>query len=86
MSIDNLLLSLEKIISELNKSGKIQSRSFFISHYDAIKASARGIPQDAIRELSTCRAMAQYADFTYKEEELLNSVVNNAIALIKSNP
>ncbi|QJQ53780.1 hypothetical protein EHW99_1073 [Erwinia amylovora] len=30
--------------------------------------------------------MAQYADFTYKEEELLNNVVNNAIALIKSNP
>ncbi|MCG8711032.1 hypothetical protein JHU04_004376 [Brenneria sp. 4F2] len=37
MNVNNLRLSLEKIITELNKNGKTQSASFFISRYEEIK-------------------------------------------------
>ncbi|MFY0403629.1 hypothetical protein V8Z79_03380 [Pantoea dispersa] len=84
MNIQDLLSSLEKLIAELKKTGKYQSALFFIDRYNSIKGNV--INYDAVKELSTCRAMAQYGDFTYKEEELLNGVVNNAIAVIKSNP
>ncbi len=84
MNIQDLLSSLEKLIAELNKTGKHQSAFFIIDRYNSIKGSV--INYDAVKELSTCRAMAQYDDFTYEDEELLNCVINNAIAVIKSNP
>lgn len=84
MSIPNLLSSLEELIAALNKNRKYQSALFFIACYDSIKGKM--INYDALKELSTCRVMAQYGDFTYKEEKLLSDVVDNAIAVIKINP
>ncbi|MDX5631090.1 MULTISPECIES: hypothetical protein [unclassified Brenneria] len=81
MNFNSLLLSLEKIITELNKNGKTQSASFFISRYEEIKMKGSHVSREVIKELSTCRAMSQYANFSIKEEKLLDNVVDDAIEL-----
>lgn len=78
-NINNLLFSLEKMISELNLSGKKESACFFFHHYDEIRKHGDKIPCETISELSSCRAMSQYANFSLTEEKLLDNVVANAL-------
>lgn len=87
--LDGLMKSLEKIISELNANGKVKSAIFFTIRYDEImkcgdKVSIETI--ETIETLSTCRVMSQYANFSQKEEMLLDEVVDNAIAVKKKVP
>ncbi|MGP3591500.1 hypothetical protein [Vagococcus sp. WN89Y] len=82
----SLLLALESIVSELKRSGNNESASFFLLRYDELKRHSDKIPQKIIEELTTCRAMSQYANFTLKEEELLDIVVDNAIAIKNTIP
>ncbi|MGH8780353.1 hypothetical protein [Paraburkholderia sp.] len=83
-----LLNSLDLLSPELRKTGKVESENFF--------AIRRGIVADrggeidkrkaAIKELTTCRAMAQHADFSVAEEALLENVVSDATACSASIP
>ena len=79
----NLLYSLEEITNELKKNGKYESASFFAIRHDKIKNYGEEKTQEIIKELSACRAMSQYANFSLNEEMLLDAVVNNAVALKK---
>lgn len=80
-NLDDLLSSLEMIINELNKGGKSRTAGFFSVCYNEIKDTEGELTNDAINKLSTCRAMAQYANFSLKEEMLLDMIVKNAIAV-----
>lgn len=81
ISLNNLINSLEKIISELSANGKSESALFFTIRYNEIVKNGDKVPFEIIEMLSTCRAMAQYANFSQKEEALLDDVVDNAIEI-----
>ncbi|MBK4786288.1 MAG: hypothetical protein FT714_20525 [Pantoea sp. Pent] len=85
-SLSNLIKSLEKIISELNANGKSQSAHFFTVRYAEIIKHGDKVPLEVIEMLSTCRAMSQYANFSQKEEMLLDNVVDNAIVVKNKMP
>lgn len=77
----DLTLLLDALIEALRVSGKADSASFF-----AVKSTALRMPDtcaEAIRDLSTCAAIAQYGDFTANEEQLLGRVVTAAIEIKK---
>lgn len=80
--MSELLKSLSEISAELRKTGKIDSAEFFSSRERIIgdAGSAPRAVKDAVQELATCRAMAQYADFSLTEERLLDVVVSQAAA------
>lgn len=82
--MSELLKSLSEISAELRKTGKIESAEFFSSRGKIIgnPGSAPRAVKDAIQELVTCRAMAQYADFSLTEEHLLEMVVTDATACL----
>jgi len=84
--LNNLIKALEKIISELNASGKVKSAAFFTIRYDEIMENGDEFSIETIETLSTCRAMTQYANFSQKEEMLLDDVVDNAIAVKNKVP
>ena len=84
--LNNLIKSLEKIISELNASGKFKSAIFFTIRYDEIMKYGDRVSSETIETLSTCRAMSQYANFSQKEEMLLDDVVDNAIVVKNKAP
>ncbi|MDF7647055.1 hypothetical protein F3J38_13655 [Pantoea sp. Acro-805] len=84
--LNNLIKSLEKIISELNASGKVKSAIFFTIRYDEIMKYGDKVSSETIEALSTCRAMSQYANFSQKEEMLLDDVVDNAIVVKNKAP
>lgn len=85
-SLNNLIESLKKIISELNANGKSESALFFTVRYDEIIKYGDKVPLEVIETLSTCRAMSQYASFSQKEEMLLDDVVDNAIVVKNKMP
>ncbi|EDV5312496.1 hypothetical protein RM843_001016 [Salmonella enterica] len=62
----NLLNALDEIIIELKNNGKKQSANFSLLRYENIKNLNNHL--ESIKELSTCRAMAQYANFSIAEE------------------
>jgi len=82
--MSELLKSLGEISAELRKTGKIESAEFFSSRGRIIgdASSAPRAVKDAIKELATCRAIAQYADFSMSEERLLETVVTDATACL----
>ena len=82
--MSELLKSLSNVSAELRKTGKIESAEFFSCRQRIIEdgdSTSRAV-KDAIRELTTCRAMAQYADFSLTEERLLEAVVSDATACL----
>jgi hypothetical protein len=83
-----LLNYLDTIYSELMKSGKIDSAEFFLKHRNEIDRlqNSPGKLKDVIGDLTTCRAMAQYADFSLKEEELLDAVVSSSSDYLHNTP
>lgn len=84
----DLLSSLSLLIDCLNKNNKKQSANFFIARLKNIVDSESDLIhiKSTLKELSTCRAMSQYAGFTLVEEALLNDVVDNALRIMKNNP
>ena len=86
--MSELLKSLTEISAELRKTGKVESAEFFSSRGRIIgdAGSAPSAVADAIQELATCRAMAQYADFSLTEERLLETVVTDATACLSGHP
>lgn len=82
--MSELLKSLSNLSAELRKTGKIESAEFFSCRERIIedRNSTPNAVKDAIRELTTCRAMAQYADFSLTEEGLLEIVVSDATACL----
>ncbi|WP_318363486.1 hypothetical protein [Enterobacter sp.] len=83
MITENLLNSLNELIAALNNSNKKSSADFFMLRYEAIKKSNNAL--ESIKELSTCRAMAQYANFALAEESKLDTVVDCAIDILKKH-
>ena len=86
IDLNNLIKSLEKIISELNASRKVKSAIFFTVRYDEIMKCGDKVSSETIETLSTCRAMSQYANFSQKEQMLLDEVVDNAIVVKNKIP
>jgi len=80
-ALNELMRSLEKIIVELNANGKIESAIFFTIRYNEIIKYGDDFSLEIVETLSTCRAMSQYANFSQKEEMLLDDVVDSAIAI-----
>lgn len=83
MKIENLLNAINELIVELNNSGKKASADFFMLKYEAIKKQNDAL--ESIKELSMCRAMAQYANFSLAEESKLDTVVECAIDILKKH-
>lgn len=86
MNLNNLKNALKQIIFELNANGKHDSANFFQTRYDQIINFGDKIPFEIIESLSTCRAMSQYANFSLREEKLLDDVVNYALDIKKITP
>ena len=86
IDLNDLIKSLEKIMSELNASGKVNSAIFFTVRYDEIMKCGDKVSVETIKTLSTCRAMSQYANFSQKEQMLLDEVVDNAIVVKNKIP
>ena len=86
MNLNNLKKALEQITFELNANGKNESVIFFQTRYDQIINSRDKIPFEIVESLSTCRAMGQYANFSLREEKLLDDVVNYALDIKKMMP
>ncbi|MDE9612436.1 hypothetical protein NFK58_15830 [Citrobacter portucalensis] len=80
MKTENLLNVLNEIIIELKNNGKKQSADFFSLRYNNIKNLNNHL--ESIEELSTCRAMAQYANFSITEERKLDKIVDYATAIL----
>ncbi|MCD5975472.1 hypothetical protein [Pseudomonas quasicaspiana] len=72
-----LLAALDKLILALRSKGKMGPAEFFAKK--SIELQATVTADAAIQELSTCSAIAQYGDFTFSEERLLEEVVEAAI-------
>ena len=86
MSLELLIRHLHSLSSELEKSGKKDAAKFFSERRDVIANSevhSRKV-RTTLKELKTCRAMAQYGDFSFTEEEILDKVVDEAIELYSS--
>lgn len=71
-----LLVALDKLILSLKSTGKTGPAQFFAKK--SIELQAGGTADAAIQGLSTCIAIAQYGDFTFSEERLLEAVVEVA--------
>ena len=80
-TLNNLIKSLQRIISELNGNGKKESALFFTVRYNEIIMHGDKVSSEIIDTLSTCRAMSQYANFSLLEESLLDNVVNDAVVV-----
>ncbi|MDU8360014.1 hypothetical protein [Pseudomonas syringae group sp. J309-1] len=72
-----LLAALDKLILALKSTGKMGPADFFSKK--SVELQAAVTADAAIQELSTCSAIAQYGDFTFSEERLLEEVVEAAI-------
>jgi len=86
MSLDLIIHHLNRLSSELVKSGKKDVSVFFSERRNILENSGIGScdVEDALKELTTCRAIAQYGNFSYKEEELLDKAIDEANKLSSS--
>ena len=80
MKIEYLLCALDEMVIELTKNGRKCSADFFSLKYRNIKSSVNCL--ESIKELSTSRSMAQYANFSIEEEEKLNEIVSLATDIL----
>ncbi|WP_248799115.1 hypothetical protein [Pseudomonas sp. MWU13-2105] len=83
MPLTVLLTALDRLIAQLRKS-RNESVPFFIDK--AVELSAAGDVREALERLSTCRAMAQYGNFSDTEESRLEAVVDAATACLAALP
>ena len=83
MSLDLLIHYLYSLSSELVKTGKKDTAMFFSERCNILENSGidSSDAKDALKELTTCRAIAQYGNFSFKEEEILDKAIEEAIDL-----
>jgi hypothetical protein len=81
-----LINLLQLLIDVLNKNRKVQLAIFFEKKRDEITLYENDIKQtrQTLKLLSTCRAMAQHADFSLIEEKYLDDIINESIFILKS--
>ncbi|MCA2028161.1 hypothetical protein LDK53_19640 [Enterobacter sp. K16B] len=79
--LNNLAYALQQMILELSVNGNNESAAFFQTHYDMIIKSGYTISGEELETLSTCMSMSQYANFSHRETQLLDNIVNNAIEI-----
>ncbi|NWB96073.1 hypothetical protein HX882_09245 [Pseudomonas gingeri] len=84
MPLTALLSALDTLIAQLQKS-RNESADFFIGKAAELRAGSSGVGE-ALERLSTCRAMAQYGNFSYTEESQLEVVVDAAAACLAALP
>ncbi|AOR61106.1 hypothetical protein F6Q07_10155 [Pectobacterium parmentieri] len=87
MKIPNeLTISLENLIIELSNNGQSENASFFIDKLVKLKDINLSLKNKIIimEELSRCRAIAQYANFSYYEESILGDVINMINSQLKA--
>lgn len=79
MPLNSLLTTLDTLIAQLQKSSN-ESANFFIGKAAELRAASTGSSdiREALERLSTCRAMAQYGNFSCAEENLLEAVIDAA--------
>lgn len=86
MQLVALLSTLEKLLLALRKTGN-GSADFFSTKLAELTTNTTGaIVDEALERLSTCRAMAQYGDFSFEQEALLEAVVNAAADCLAKRP
>lgn len=89
MVINSLELQslLQELGNKLTLSGKKESADFFKKKHDYLLLDSNNINllKDVAQELSTCRAMAQYAGFSYAEEDFLDKIVNYSIDVLNKS-
>jgi len=87
MPLSPLLSTLDTLIAQLQKS-RNESARFFIDKAAELKAASAGSgdAREALERLSTCRAMAQYGNFSYTEESQLEAVVDAAASCLAALP
>ncbi|MPQ65267.1 MULTISPECIES: hypothetical protein [unclassified Pseudomonas] len=81
--VRQLSTALGTLIAQLQKS-RNESAQFFIDKTAELRAA--GDVREALEQLSTCRAMAQYGNFSYTEESQLEGVVDAADACLAALP
>ncbi|RKO81327.1 hypothetical protein C5E04_00320 [Pectobacterium parmentieri] len=87
MKIPNeLTISLENLIIELSNNGQSENASFFIDKLVKLKDINLSLKNKIIimEELSRCRAISQYANFSYYEESILGDVINMINSQLKA--
>ncbi|AOR63365.1 hypothetical protein [Pectobacterium wasabiae] len=87
MKISNeLIISFENLIIELNNNGKNENASFFIDKLVKLKDMNLSLNNKikTMEELSRCRAMAQYANFSYYEENMLSDLIKMINSQLKT--
>ena len=67
----NLLKALRIFETELRDSGKNETADYVLSHIDTIETEKDKTRfQDCLEKICSAGAMSQYANFTFKEDEL----------------
>jgi hypothetical protein len=86
MSENLLLVYLDDLSLQLLNSGKKDAAIFFSERRDIIRRLGLNNldVKEVLKELTTCRAMAQYGNFSMSEEKLLEQVVIAAINVFNS--
>lgn len=80
----NLIICLEKIELELRKSGKTDTADFFAKQSLAISQAVNADELRAILDQLRCSgAMAQYANFSYREDQLFDDCYKEAKHLLE---
>ncbi|BDR55733.1 hypothetical protein [Xylocopilactobacillus apis] len=85
MNIERLLGSLNVLVAALDKGGKTAPANFFSDKIKQIQSSCDdpGELDSVLQELTSCRAMAQYGDFSSSEEKCLDTVIDDSIAWLQ---
>lgn len=86
MKVENLLVSLSELVTHLYEGGKDDSANFFSHKIKQINNSLEDKQKLdlIIQELMTCKAIAQYANFSLSEEKYLAKVIDDAIICSRS--
>ncbi|WP_191490220.1 hypothetical protein [Pseudomonas sp. FEN] len=83
MPLNVLSTELDTLIAQLQKS-RNESAQFFIDKAAELRAASD--TREALERLSTCRAMAQYGNFSHAEENQLEAVVDAAANCLAGLP
>lgn len=80
----NLIICLERLELELRKSGKIDTADFFAKQSFVIsQAMSADELRDVLDQLRGSGAMAQYANFSYREDQLFDDCYKEAKRLLE---
>lgn len=81
-----IILALENLSFELNKSGKKRTADYFCKKTELIlSSSSEEDIKHVCQELLSSGAISQYADFSYKEDKLFDVIFEEINKILNSN-